>query len=213
MTATGLIRRIVLWRWNESATPALRQRAKEGLAYTRFGGHVDDLDFGEDLRLGIGPGRAYDLALLRDHVDQRSWDIYVDDPLHKRVGDEIDQITRMDETARIDFIYEGPPAVRGHIRHIALYWWRQPVNSATYDRLRAALDRLRSGDGAPTGLAYGQDLALGTAHADFALEAHVPDEAALRAFIDRAAVEIDPLLPEIADTARTASLQHRMLSG
>src|SRR6266571_4261275 len=159
-----VIRRIVLWLWNEDAMPERRLRAKEGLAYIRYAGHVDDLDFGEDLGTGLGPGRPFDLALLRDHVDRASWDTYVDDPHHFRVGNYIDTITRMELTARIDFLYGGPPSRRGMIRHIALYRWRQGVGEPERARLRDALDGLRATCKELRALEFGEDLGLGTNH-------------------------------------------------
>ena len=143
-----VIRRIVLWQWNEAATPERRIGAKEGLAYIRYGGHVDMLDFGEDLDSGLGPGRRYDLALLRDHVDRAFMDVFVDDPHHFRVGNYIDEITHMESTARVDYLYAGPPATRGAIRHIALYGWREgsakPTKHGSATSSPASEPRVRS---------------------------------------------------------------------
>jgi hypothetical protein len=208
------IRRIVLWLWNADATPERRLRAKEGLAYIRFAGHVDDLDFGEDLGTGLGPGRAFDLALLRDHVDRASWDAYVDDPHHFRVGNDIDTISQMELTARVDYLYSGPPSRRGAVRHIGLYRWRAGLGDAELARLRSALSEVRSGCPMLRGLAYGPDLGLGTNHHDWAIEAHVDDTAALQAFFgDAAQRRLAAMLDELADPTATARLQHRMLSG
>jgi hypothetical protein len=198
-----MIRRIVLWLWNQDATPDKRLRAKEGLAYTRFGGHVDDLDFGEHLGGSLGPGRPYDLLMARDHVDRASWDIYVDDPHHFRVGNYIDTITHMDQTARIDYLYIGPPSRRGLIRHVAMYRWRDGVGQAERDRLAQELAGLG-------GLAYGDDLGLGKNHHDWVLEAHVPDAPALQTFLSD---PVHNLLDSLTQPQHTVHLQHRMLSG
>jgi hypothetical protein len=204
----------VLWLWNDEATPERRLRAKEGLAYIRYAGHVDDLDFGEDLGTGLGPGRAFDLALLRDHVDRASWDAYVDDPHHYRVGNYIDTISQMDLTARVDYLYSGPPARRGAIRHIGLYRWKPGVGEAERSPLRSALADVRSACGMLRGLAFGPDLGLGTNHHDWAIEAHVADLAALQAFFaDPAQQHLAHMLDELSDPTATARLQHRMLSG
>src|SRR5579859_3150650 len=90
--ASPVLRRVVLWRWNDRATPEQRLRAKEGLAYISYASRVDAVDFGEDLGLP-GGGANYGLALLRDHRDKASWDEYNTDPHHARVGGFIDTIT------------------------------------------------------------------------------------------------------------------------
>jgi hypothetical protein len=210
----GLIRRIVLWRWNDGATPERRLRAKEGLAYIRFAGLVEDLDFGEDLGADLGPGRAFDLALIRDHVDRASWDAYVDDPHHKRVGDDIDTITRMDLTARIDYRYDGPPSSRGAIRHVAMFRWRAPLDDAQRASLGRELEGLRTACPSVRVLAYGDDLGLGTGHVDWVLEAHFDDLDAARSFFgDPTQQAVASMLDALSDADRTARLQHRILSG
>ena len=210
----GPIRRIVLWRWNAAATPDRRLRAKEGLAYIRFAGLVDDLDFGEDLGADLGAGQAFDLVLIRDHVDQASWDAYVDDPHHKRVGGDIDTITQMDLTARVDYRYYGPPSSRGAIRHVAMFRWRTPLDDAQRASLGRELEGLRTACPSLRGLAYGDDLELGTGHVDWVLEAHFDDLDAARSFFaDPAQQTVASMLDALSDADRTARLQHRMLSG
>jgi stress responsive alpha/beta barrel protein len=209
-----VIRRIVLWLWNEDASPERRIRAKEGLAYIRYGGHVDALDFGEHIGTGVGSGRAFDLALLRDHVDRASWDVYVNDPHHFRVGNYIDTITHKDLTARIDYLYAGPPSTRDVLRHIAMYRWRDGVGEPDKARLRAELDGVRAVCAELRALQFGPDLGLGTDHFDWVVESHFDDVNALRSYLahptqKRAA----SLLGSLTDQNRTARLLHRMLSG
>src|SRR5262252_4874615 len=106
MTMSPVLRRAVLWKWSERATPEHRLRAKEGLAYISYASRVDAVDFGEDL--GLSGAANYELALLRDHRDKASWDAYNDDPHHYRVGGFIDTITHEAMTARADYAYRGP---------------------------------------------------------------------------------------------------------
>lgn len=212
--ANPLIRRIVLWLWNEDATPERRIRAKEGLAYIRYGGHVDALDFGENLDSGTGTGRIFDLALLRDHVDRASWDAYVDDPHHFRVGNYIDTITRTELTARIDYLYAGPPSTRGMLRHIAMYRWRDGVREPDKARLRGELDGLRAACAELRALQFGPDLGLGTAHFDWVVESHLDDLKTLRRYLAHPAQKkAASLLSSLMDETRTGRLVHRMLSG
>jgi len=212
--ASPLIRRIVLWLWNEEATPERRMRAKEGLAYIAYGGHVDGLDFGEDLGVDVGPGRAFDLALLRDHVNQASWDVYVNDPHHLRVGSYIDTITRTELTARVDYLYAGPTATKGAIRHIAMYRWRAGASEASKAMLQEELEGLRTASPGLRCLEFGQDLGLGTDHVDCVLEAHFDDVDAMRSYFANPTQErVAAMLGSLTDVDRTARLQHRMLSG
>lgn len=209
-----VIRRIVLWQWNEAATPERRTRAKEGLAYIRYGGHVDALDFGEDVGGLAGPGRRFDLALLRDHVDQASWDTYVDDPHHLRVGDYIDQITHMDLTLRVDYLYVGPPSRRGAIRHIGMYGWRAGVAEADKAKLRHALAGLRTAGAELRSIASGDDLGLEPGHVDWVLEAEFDGLDAMRKFFDRPVQRrLADALESLTDPLRTGQLQYRTLSG
>jgi len=209
-----LIRRIVLWVWNEHATPERRIRAKEGLAYIRYGGHVDALDFGENLGTSGGPGLAFDLALLRDHLDRASWDVYVNDPHHFRVGNFIDTITRTELTARIDYLYAGPPSTRGTLRHIAMYRWRDGVGEADKARLRRELDGLRVACAGLRALEFGPDLGLGTDHFDWVVESHFDDVNAQQSYLDHPAQRrVALLLGSLTDESRTGRLLHRMVTG
>ena len=120
----------------------------------------------------------------------------------------------MDLTARVDYLYSGPPSRRGSVRHIGLYRWRPGVGEAELARLRWALADVRSACGGLRGLAFGPDLGLGTNHHDWAIEAHVDDVAALGAFFaDTAQQRLAAVLEDLADPTATARLQHRMLCG
>src|SRR5215468_3794510 len=141
-TTTPIIRRAVLWRWNERATPEQRLRAKEGLAYISYASRVDAVDFGEDL--GLWGGANYDLALLRDHRDKASWDEYSRDAHHYRVGGFIDAITREEITARADYFYSGAGSVQGGIRYLALFTWRDGVDDDAKREAKGTLSELRA---------------------------------------------------------------------
>ncbi len=209
-----VIRRIVLWQWNGAATPERRLRAKEGLAYIRYGGHVDALDFGEDLGGGLGPGRQYDLALERDHADRASWDTYVDDPHHHRVGNYIDEITHMEMTARVDYLYAGPPSTRGAIRHIAMYGWRARLDESDAAGLREELEGFRTTCPELRSIEFGDDLGLEPGHVDWVVEAQFDGLDAMRQFFDRPGQRrLARTLETLADPGRTGWLHYRTLSG
>ena len=213
MTPSPIFRRVVLWRWNDRATPELRLRAKEGLAYISFASRVDAVDFGEDI--GFSGQTNYGLALLRDHVDKASWDDYNQDPHHYRVGNFIDTLTREEMTARADYLYKGPGSVRGRIRHLALYFWREGVDERDVREARRALAALRGDCDSLYALEVAPDLgwaAIG--RADLVVEAHFMDEDGAREFLEHPKHrEVSALLASLSRCERTAQMQHRMKSG
>ena len=213
MTISPVLRRVVLWRWNEGATEGQRLRAKEGLAYVSYASRVDAVDFGEDLGLG-GPAN-YGLALLRDHRDKASWDAYVTDPHHERVGGFIDTITSVETQARADYVYKGPASVHGRMRHLALYFWREGVHEGKRRDARRALAALRADCEAIYALEIADDLGWAKAgRADLVCEAHFADEQGVAAFLAHPAYrEAAELLNGITRTERNAVIQHRMRAG
>ncbi|HLW46328.1 MAG TPA: Dabb family protein [bacterium] len=213
MTISPVLRRVVLWRWNDRATPEQRLRAKEGLAYISYASRVDAVDFGEDLGLS-GPDN-YGLTLLRDHRDKASWDAYNRDPHHYRVGGFIDTITREDITARADYLYKGPASVQGRIRHLALYAWREGVDVRRKGDARRALAALRAECDAVYAFEVAGDLGWAkTGRADLVVEAHFEDTDGAGAFLEHPAYrEAAALLASLTQGERTAQIQHRMMSG
>ncbi|HET9001731.1 MAG TPA: Dabb family protein [bacterium] len=213
MTISPVLRRVVLWRWNERATPEHRLRAKEGLAYISYASRVDAVDFGEDL--GLSGAANYELALLRDHRDKASWDAYNDDPHHYRVGGFIDTITHDELTARADYLYRGPASVQGRVRHLALYSWREGVDAPSRRDARRALVALRADCDAALALEVADDLGWAKmGRADLVLEVHCADEGGARAFFAHPAYrEAAALLDGLTRRERTAVIQHRMQSG
>ena len=211
--ASPVLRRVVLWRWNGRAAPEMRLRAKEGLAYISYASRVDAMDFGEDL--GLSGDASYDLAMLRDHRDKASWDEYVTDAQHARVGGFIDTITHLDTQARADYVYKGPPSVRGRVRHLALYSWREGIDERRKRDARRALAALRADCGAVLALEVADDLGWAKAgRADLVLEAHFAGADDAAAFLaDPAYREAAALLDGFTRAERHAAIQHRMRTG
>ncbi|SRR5579884_96282 len=213
MTISPVLRRVVLWRWSARATPEQRLRAKEGLAYISYASPVDAVDFGEDL--GLSGGTHYDLVLLRDHRDKASWDEYNRDAHHYRVGGFIDTITQEGKTVRADYVYKGPTSVRGRVRHLALYAWREGLDEREKREARRALAGLRVACDVIFALEVADDLGWATVgRADLVLEVHFPDENGARAFLGHPAYrEAAELLAGLTRPERTATIQHRMKMG
>jgi len=213
MSGRGRIRRVVLWRWADRATDAARLRVKEGLAYISYASPVDAVDFGEDI--GISGESNYGLALLRDHLDRQSWDSYNLDPHHYRVGDHIDELTHEELTARADYLYSGPPSVRGRIRHIALHCWRPDIAQSQKDETCRLLTGLRAECNSLVWLVAAQDLGwAATGRADIVVEAHFLAESGVREFFEHPAQrDAAALLSSLTIPERTAQLQHYMMRG
>jgi hypothetical protein len=210
--ALPVLRRVVLWRWNDRASPEQRLRAKEGLAYISYASPVHAVDFGEDIGLTDG---NYDLVLLRDHGSKASWDEYSGDPHHARVGGFIDTITHEEITARADYLYKGPASVQGRVRHLALYAWRDGVEERKKRDARRALAALRAECDAIYALEVAGDLGWAKmGRADIVLEAHFADESGAAAFLEHPAYrEAAELLAGLTRVERTALIQHRMKTG
>jgi hypothetical protein len=213
MTVLPVLRRAVLWRWNERATPEQRLRAKEGLAYISYASRVDAVDFGEDL--GLSGSANYGLALLRDHRDKASWDAYNQDPHHYRVGGFIDTLTHEHKTARADYLFKGPGSVPGRVRHLALYAWREEADERRKHEARRALAALRAECDAVSALEVADDLGWAkTGRADLVLEVHFADQEGAAGFLAHPAYRAaDALLAGLTRSDRTALIQHRMRSG
>ncbi len=213
MTISPVLRRVVLWRWNEAATSDQRLRAKEGLAYISYASRVDAVDFGIDL--GLSGSANYELALLRDHRDKASWDEYNRDPHHYRVGGFIDTITREEITARADYVYKGPASVRGRVRHLALYTWRDAIDARQKQEARRMLAALRADCDTADTLEVADDLGWAKmGRADLVLEVHFADERGAGAFLAHPAYrEAAARLAGLTRPERTAVIQHRMKAG
>ena len=213
MTISPVLRRAVLWRWNERATPEQRLRAKEGLAYISYASRVDAVDFGEDL--GLSGGTNYGLALLRDHRDKASWDEYNRDPHHTRVGAFIDTITHEEITARADYLYKGQASVQGRVRHLALYSWREGIDERGKRDARRALAALRAECDAISALEVADDMGWAKmGRADLVLEVHFADKDGAAAFLAHPAYrEAADLLAAVTRVERTALIHHRMKTG
>lgn len=213
LPVSPVIRRVVLWRWREAVTPVQRLAAKEGLAYIGYGSLVDALDFGEDL--GLGGAANYGLALLRDHRDKASWDVYDGDPHHYRVGGFIDTLTHEEMTARADYLYDGRTPRRGEVRHLALRVWKDAIDPGEKAGALRALAALRVEIPGLHALEIADDLGwAGAGRADLVVEAHLAGEAETAEFLQHPALaEVDARLDLVTEPSRTAKIEHRVRSG
>jgi hypothetical protein len=176
----------------------------KGLAYLRFECRsVRALDFGSDLFDGSaprwavkpwkrtpvwraqheGPASDHDVALHLDFDDDEGFDAYNHDDTHAGVGAYNASINVGDLTARINYRYDGPPAIApGLVRHTSLFLW---TPGATEDEKQAAIDAAESLAGAPgvERATIGHNEPLLSTDYDWILDLHVTDEAAARALL------------------------------
>ncbi len=205
-----MIRHTVLFALADDVTEEQIIRAKEGMASCYFASQVLALDYGSDL--GLTP-TTHALSLVHDHRDRIAWDEYNKNDTHHRAGEYIKGITKPDLAARVDWPYEGPPSVRGRIRHSALYRWRDGIEKTEQAAVREALVELRSLSSI-VALEYGDDVGWYPPNLDWIEEAHFEDVDAMQAFFgDPARQAVERLIAAATVVEATARCQHRMLAG
>jgi hypothetical protein len=206
-----LIRHTVLFVWKDGVAQEDKDLVKDGCAYCYYGSEVLALDFGEDL--GLAPTQ-YGLALLHDHRDRAAWDEYNENEAHHRVGERIKSVTRPELAARVDWVYRGPPSVRGGVRHTSLYRWSEGIGEPEKAEAKVALAGLGVLCPSVRALEIGDDLGWYPPNFDWIVEAHFDDVDGLRAFIDHPAQrEASDRVARVTNAAQTAQVQHRMLGG
>lgn len=176
----------------------------KGLAHMRFNcASVSALDCGEDIFGGSsrlrevkpftrtprwrgaveGPPSNYDVALMLDFVDQDALERYDDDPVHHEVGDYNASVGDPELTARVDWWYEGEPLIRrGHVRHSAMFVWRDDASDEEREGAIARLSALESEAGVES-LHIGRNVGPLTTDFDLILDVQVPDRDAAAALL------------------------------
>ncbi|KWX67906.1 hypothetical protein [Mycobacterium sp. NAZ190054] len=157
-----MLRHSAFFMLREDSTPEQQMLMLKGLAYMRFAcPSVRALDFGTDLFGGssllrevkpwkrtplwrsrrLGPAVNYDVALHLDFDDQAGLDDYNDDDVHHEVAVYNASICRGEITARVDWWYEGEPAiVKNQVKHSAMFLWADETDEAGKE---SALEALR----------------------------------------------------------------------
>ena len=127
-----MLRHSAFFMFREDTTLEQGVEMLKGLAYMRFAcPSVRALDFGLDEFGGssslrevkpwkrqprwrsrkLGPAVSYDVALHLDFDDQAGMDDYNDDDVHHEVAVYNASICRGEETARVDWWYDGAPLI------------------------------------------------------------------------------------------------------
>jgi hypothetical protein len=171
-TAHGVatvLRHTAFFLYREDSTPAQRVMMLKGLAYLRFEcKSVVAVDYGTDLFGGssvlgdadprdrtprwraaeVGPPSNFDVALMLDFADQERLQDYNEDEVHHEVSKYNAAVCQPEMTARVDWVYDGDPLINaGHVRHSAMFVWRDDADDAAKERAFAHAASLESVDG------------------------------------------------------------------
>ena len=215
-----MLRHTAFFLFEEDITPAEHLAMLKGLAYMRFEcGSVQALDFGTDLFDGSkvlretkpwdrtprwrgaasGPPCNYDVALMLDFEDQAGLEAYNDDDTHHEVGDYNASICRAELTARVDWNYEGEPLIRpGHVRHSAMFVWKDDADDAAKEAAWEQARRLESADGVES-LTVAPNVGPMATDFDWILDVQLPDKAATKALLE------SDLYAEVMETVASAT--------
>lgn len=231
-----MLRHTVLFLWGETTTEEQKLVALKGLAYLSYAcPTVRQLDFGTDLLGGSsplievkpwkrtplwrarqsGPVFNYDMALHEDFDDQEGLDAYGEHPAHYEVGVYNESIDREEQTARVDWWYDGPPRVeKGLVRHSSLFVWRDEATNSQKDDVREAFRSLNGAVPSLRSLVTGDNVGTSTTGYDLIVDAHFCDLADVEAYKDHPVYK-EALALAVAATKYewTARITHRMASG
>ena len=232
-----MLRHSVFFLWGEHATEQQRLVALKGLAYLSYAcPTIRCLDFGTDLLGGsrplleskpwertplwraskTGPVFNYDMALHEDFDDLEGLTAYNADAAHYEVGVYNESIDREEQTARVDWWYDGPPRLeKGLIRHSSMFVWRDEATDTQKDDLREAFRSLNGVVPSLRSLVTGDNINdTSTTGYDLIVDAHFKDLADFEACTEHPAYR-EALALAVGATKYewTARITHRMASG
>jgi hypothetical protein len=159
-----VLRHTAFFMLKEGNGPEEMKWMQKGSAYMRFtaAGPVA-IDFGSDILGGSlrlsetkpwertprwraateGPPCDYDVALHLDFEDEAGLDAYNRDDVHHEIAAYNASVCQGEMTARIDWWYEGEPLIApGHVRHAAMFVWKDDADEASRERALAEVKRL-----------------------------------------------------------------------
>jgi hypothetical protein len=130
-----------------------------------------------------GPPCSYDVALHLDFEDEAGLKAYNDDDVHHEIAAYNVSVCQGELTARIDWWYDGdvPLIVPGHVRHAAMFLWRDGVDDATKEGVLEQITRLSEAPGVER-LSVGTNVGTLRTDYDWILDVDLPDEDAASEF-------------------------------
>jgi hypothetical protein len=227
-----MLRHSAFFMFREDTTLEQAVEMLKGLAYMRFAcPSVRALDFGLDEYGGsaqlrevkpwkrqprwrsgkLGPAVNYDVALHLDFDDQAGMDAYNDDDVHHQVAVYNASICRGEETARVDWWYDGPPLItKNQFKHAAMFVWTDESDEASRS---AALDAVKGLEGLPEvqQVTIGKNIGTLTTDFDGIVDIRCADRAAAEKLI--AGEEYAKAMKQLGEVTQyewTARLTHLM---
>ncbi len=228
-----MLRHSALFLLRPGNGPEEMKRMQMGSAYMRFtaAGPVA-IDFGSDLFGGslhlydtkpwdrtprwraatFGPPSSFDVALHLDFADEAGLEAYNKDDIHHEVAVYNAEASQGELTARVDWWYDGdvPLITPGHVRHAAMFLWRDDVAE---DAKRAAIDAVRRLEGADGVERVTIGTGVGSLKTDFdwLLDVQLPDaETAERLLASDAYLEAIRVVSSATKHEWTARITHMM---
>jgi Stress responsive A/B Barrel Domain len=227
-----MLRHSAFFMFREETTLEQAVQMLKGLAYMRFAcPSVRALDFGLDEFGGsaalrevkpwkrqprwrsrkLGPAVSYDVALHLDFDDQAGMDAYNDDDVHHEVAVYNASICRGEETARVDWWYDGPPLItKNQYKHAAMFVWSDDSDEASRS---AALDAVKALEESPEvqQVTIGENIGTLTTDFDGIIDIRCADRTAAEKLIaGEAYAQAMKQLGEVTQYEWTARLTHLM---
>ncbi len=230
-----MLRHTALFLWKDTTTDAQKLIALKGLAYMNYASPTTRaVDFGTDLFGGSSPmrevkpwkrtplwkGRSegpvsnFDMALHLDFDDQAGLDDYNSNDAHHEIGDYNASICSGERTARVDWLYDGPPRLeRAGVRHTALYLWLDEATASQKGDVKGAFDSLSSVPGVRS-VVTSDNIGTLTTDYDLILDVMLDNVDSAKALVDHPAYkEATSLVAGASKYEWTARITHTMASG
>jgi hypothetical protein len=228
-----VLRHTAFFIFRDTITPEQHLQMLKGLAYMRFEcKSVVGLDYGSDLFDGskvlrevkpwdrtplwhaaeVGPAANFDVALMLDFKDKDGLDAYNDDDTHHEVGDYNASIARPELTARVDWNYDGeePLIEPGHVRHSAMFIWRDEADDSAKEEALEKVRALESASGVER-VTIGKNIGPMKTDYDWLLDVQLPDADTAKALLEGEAYS--EAMKAVAPATKyewTARLSHEM---
>lgn len=227
-----MLRHTAFFMLKEGNGPEEMQWMQKGSAYMRFtaAGPVA-IDFGSDLFGGSlhlsetkpwdrtprwraaveGPPCDYDVALHLDFEDETGLEAYNKDDVHHEIAAYNAAVCHGELTARIDWWYEGEPLMAaGHVRHTAMFVWKDDLDGAAKDRAMTEVKRLGDEAGVER-LTLGTNVGTLKTDYDWIVDLELPDADTAKHLVESAGYR--ETMRSLAQTTKyewTARLTHLM---
>jgi hypothetical protein len=131
-----------------------------------------------------GPPCDYDVALHLDFEDEAGLETYNKDDVHHEIAVYNATVCQGELTARIDWWYDGEPLITaGHVRHSAMFIWKDGLDEVAKERALAEVKRLGDEAGVER-LTLGANVGTLKTDYDWIVDLQLADADAAKRFIE-----------------------------